>query len=149
MTANHAFLVFPPLPLCPPIPTPPPPPPQSYFPIPSVLLWLPSFLSNFYRKKKKEKKNKTQKPAATLTSPGRLKPSCTYSCVPTPVFVSSPGSVAHLCSSPHPPCPLPARLSSRIQGGNEGRKLMPVPNRKTADTVRVCTYVCGCSKLQA
>lgn len=64
------------------------------------------FFKLLQKKRKKEKKqNKTQKPAATLTSPGRLKPSCTYPCVPTPVFVSSPGSDAHLCSSPRPPCP--------------------------------------------
>lgn len=45
-------------------------------PVPSVLLWLPSFLSNFYRKKEKKKKKKTPLKPAT-TSPGRLKPTCT------------------------------------------------------------------------
>lgn len=40
------------------------PPSQPRHPVPGVLLWLPSFLSNFYRKKKRKKKkhHKNQPP---------------------------------------------------------------------------------------
>lgn len=83
------------------------------------------------KKKEKEKTNKPQKPAATRTSPGTLKPSCTYPCVVTPMLVSSP------C----PPCPPPARLPQgfKEEMKEEGSCLYQTKRQQTQ--FQACTSV--------
>lgn len=110
------------------------PPSQPRHPVPGVLLWLPSFLSNFYRKKKEKKNTTKTSHHLTWKTQAHL-----YIAL---MLVSSPRGDGVACPPTLQPLPaLPSTRStpSRIQGGNEGRGLMPVPNKKRQQTrVRVC-----------
>lgn len=93
--------------------------------------------------KKKKEKEKTNKQTTKASS----HPHLTWN-TQAQLYIS-------LCCNPNvglqplPTLPSTCSTPSRIQGGNEGRRLMPVPNKETADTIPGLHPCCGCSKLQA